>query len=454
MRTFWIARQSVVFLGAAGLALSFAACSGGGGIATSSQAGAQPQSVAYMPQTVGAAAFQTPSDVAPATYVPAALIGRVTPNALTKPIIDDSGSFAGGPIIIGTNTAKGTGVEGYASASGGNGIVGMAPSTNSGGVAVFGESNGVAGYGVYGFSTKGIGVRGYSGNGASYAGYFSNTASGSSVALDAIGNGSAIIGTSNVNTIIATSNNNGTGSGNAITGNSANSNGVVGTTTGNFEQGGNAGVLGQDQTPCGNACLNYGVAGTSTNGYGVFGSGETGVYGTASSGAAMTAFATGSALGLNVTQSGGGTIMTATNSGGDVMSLDGSGNMILAGTITTSGTPLITGRSGRAQLENVGDGQLAGGHAYVTMDSTFAAQLDPAQSYHVFVTPEGDSNGLYVTGLTRSGFTVRENHNGTASVAFSYRIVGASRHVGPQRPIHTPASVLRMERSARARLHP
>jgi hypothetical protein len=454
MRTFLVFRPGVVFLGAAGFALSLGACSGGSGMATSSQAGVQPQSVAYVPQTVGTAAFQTPSDVASETYVPAALIGRVTLNALTKPIIDDSGSFAGGPIIIGTNTAKGTGIEGYASASGGNGIVGMAPSSNSGGVAVFGESNGVAGYGVYGFSAKGVGVRGYSGNGASYAGYFSNTASGSSVALDAIGNGSAIIGTSNVNTIIATSNNNGTGSGNAITGNSANSNGVVGTTTGNFEQGGNSGVLGQDQTPCGNACLNYGVAGTSTNGYGVYGSGSTGVFGTSGSGAAMTAFATGSALGFNVTQSSGGTIMTATSSGSDVMSLDGSGNMILAGTLTQGGTPLISGRAGRAQLENVGDGQLVGGHASVTMDGTFAAQLDPTQPYHVFVTPEGDSNGLYVTGLTRSGFTVRENHGGTANVAFSYRIVGASRHVGQQRPIHTPASVLRMERSAHPRLRP
>jgi hypothetical protein len=41
----------------------------------------------------------------------------------------------------------------------------------------------------------------------------------------------------------------------------------------------------------------------------------------------------------------------------------------------------------------------------------------------VFITPEGDSRGVYVTAKTSLGFTVRENQGGQSTLAFSYRIV-------------------------------
>jgi len=43
--------------------------------------------------------------------------------------------------------------------------------------------------------------------------------------------------------------------------------------------------------------------------------------------------------------------------------------------------------------------------------------------YHVFLSPEGDCKGLYITNKSANGFDVREIGGGTASVAFSYRIV-------------------------------
>lgn len=49
----------------------------------------------------------------------------------------------------------------------------------------------------------------------------------------------------------------------------------------------------------------------------------------------------------------------------------------------------------------------------------------------MFVTPEGPNAGLYVTGKTAAGFTVRENPGGHSSIGFAYRIVatpaGAAR---------------------------
>ncbi|HEY7980612.1 MAG TPA: hypothetical protein VID19_03945, partial [Candidatus Eremiobacteraceae bacterium] len=40
-----------------------------------------------------------------------------------------------------------------------------------------------------------------------------------------------------------------------------------------------------------------------------------------------------------------------------------------------------------------------------------------------FVTPDGDNNGLYVTGKSAHGFIVREARGGRSTLAFDYRIV-------------------------------
>ncbi len=44
-------------------------------------------------------------------------------------------------------------------------------------------------------------------------------------------------------------------------------------------------------------------------------------------------------------------------------------------------------------------------------------------TYLVYVTPEGDSKGLYVTAKGPAGFEVREQQGGTSGVAFNYRVV-------------------------------
>jgi hypothetical protein len=54
-------------------------------------------------------------------------------------------------------------------------------------------------------------------------------------------------------------------------------------------------------------------------------------------------------------------------------------------------------------------------------------------SYHVFLTPHGDSKGLYVTNLTPTSFEVRESGGGTSSLSFDYKIVGKRRGYEAQR---------------------
>ncbi len=59
--------------------------------------------------------------------------------------------------------------------------------------------------------------------------------------------------------------------------------------------------------------------------------------------------------------------------------------------------------------------------------------LFSAIDYHIFLTPRGDSNGLYVSGLTSSGFEVREQKGGASSLDFDYRVVARRKDIpGPR----------------------
>ena len=74
-------------------------------------------------------------------------------------------------------------------------------------------------------------------------------------------------------------------------------------------------------------------------------------------------------------------------------------------------------------IEDYGEAQTSAGITYVRLDRVFANVIDPQQGYLVFVTPEGDTRGLYVTQRTATGFAVREIGGGHGKVPFAYRIV-------------------------------
>jgi hypothetical protein len=121
---------------------------------------------------------------------------------------------------------------------------------------------------------------------------------------------------------------------------------------------------------------------------------------------------------------------------GDVVSIDGSGNEVLAGKFTMNGSPLVRtqgtlghyvttfgARSSMPTLEDMGEARLANGQSYVAMDRAFAGTIDPNVKYMVFLTPEGDSHGLFVSAQTNRGFTVKENGGARSTLAFNYRIL-------------------------------
>jgi len=201
--------------------------------------------------------------------------------------------------------------------------------------------------------------------------------------------------------------NNGRGPG--VLGTSANGSGVVGRTTSNLacsSCNGDAGVLGEDHAAQRN--FNYGVAGVSTNGTGVAGTSTagTGVFAQSVSGLALStqgdALISGT-LTVSAGCTGCSAHVTRTSAGTSVMA--------------------YSPRAAAPTMEDVGEGQLQSGQAFVRLDSAFAATIDKARPYLVFLTPEGDSRGLYVVQKSAAGFTVRENQGGRSSVAFQYRIV-------------------------------
>jgi hypothetical protein len=80
-------------------------------------------------------------------------------------------------------------------------------------------------------------------------------------------------------------------------------------------------------------------------------------------------------------------------------------------------------------------GQLSNGSATVQLEPGFAA-LVKTDDYHVFLTPNGDTRGLYVSNRSQSGFTVHEAQAGTGSVSFSYRLVARRKDVTGARLEH------------------
>jgi len=84
-------------------------------------------------------------------------------------------------------------------------------------------------------------------------------------------------------------------------------------------------------------------------------------------------------------------------------------------------------------MEDFGSGSLERGVAIVKIDSAFAETVTGDASYHVFITPNGDSKGLYVIRKTATTFEVRESGGGVSTLTFDYRIVAKRRGYETQR---------------------
>jgi hypothetical protein len=217
--------------------------------------------------------------------------------------------------------------------------------------------------------------------------------------------------------------------GDGVYGQSTKGNGVEGSSTNNYGIRGNggSGIAGVGGF---NSSTGAGVYGYSTSGPGIVG------YSAASYGVWAQAASSLPALLVQggTTQEGFWAALLEDSRGNFLLGAEDTGNLEIAGLLYTNGSchygcsrTRHVARYGATTsvptIDDVGEATLRDGRASVALDPAFANTIDGAQPYLVLVTPEGDSDGLYVAGKTRRGFEVRENRGGHATIAFSYRIV-------------------------------
>ena len=236
------------------------------------------------------------------------------------------------------------------------------------------------------------------------------------------------------------------GTGHAIKGTAPSNDGIVGTTKyvstspSNFHSG----IEGVDSSTTGSN--DAGVFGRSIRGSGALGTGTIGVLGV---GTTYGVFGKGAAVGvegLMTSASSSGTAVLAVDLMGtgllyegidvhgiDLFKVDSAGNafaqsftapFMMGRQPTSDGPPVTTyvNQTSVPSLEDFGEAQLTSGTVFVPIDRAFASAID-RKGYLVFLTPEGDTHGLYVTHKSMKGFEVRENQGGRSTVPFSYRIV-------------------------------
>ncbi len=263
-------------------------------------------------------------------------------------------------------------------------------SCSSGRACVEGNSTGGSTWGVYGMGAIGDGVHG-----------ITSSTNGNS-------------GTSGISTGT-------TGSANGVYGRSSNGPGVHGTST-----GGKGlipiGVEGEASAPFADAVFGYFHGGSNGGFGGWFESNDS----TGQNGALLARGdnkATWIFIGYN-------------DSTLKECSIDPNANLSCSGTIkggnalrvrhhTSSGQHVLTyaSESATATIEDVGTARMFGGVANVAIPGDLASVMDRNSTYYVFLTPLGDTRGLYVSIKTPSAFQVRETERGRSSLTYDYRII-------------------------------
>jgi hypothetical protein len=258
---------------------------------------------------------------------------------------------------------------------------------------------------------------------------------------------------------------------------------VMGVASGNTGDGVSGVALGNGNGVSGvaNGPGALGVAGSGTFGVGGFTSGNNmagvfgsasadspGVWGQTSSGSwpAVEGFNRGNNNGvrgvsLGTAPPGGGAnvgVVGFSTSGSGVVGIASTpsgvafGGLFFGGLLVASGpkSAAVKHRDGSHRLfysvespeswfEDFGRTKLVRGKAEVKLDPNFAGFVR-TDDYHVFLSPEGQTKGLYVSRRSRKGFTVREQEEGASTTTFSYRIVARRKDLKIQRfkPVRLP----------------
>jgi hypothetical protein len=223
------------------------------------------------------------------------------------------------------------------------------------------------------------------------------------------------------------------------------------------------GVYGQSTSGSGVGAVSssgYGVYATSGSGTGVYGQSAsgTGVFGTTTSGlygvAGISGTASGSAGLVGVATGPNAVAFGTIVQGGATFAGYFNGTTVVNGAfaVTGSKSAAVKDASGQYRLmysvespeawfEDFGTGTLVNGKATVKLDPQFAQHIHTDQ-YHVFISEDGDHNGLHTTAKNTSGFTVEASsllakaagvNAAQAQGSFSWRVVAKRNDIKGER---------------------
>jgi hypothetical protein len=350
----------------------------------------------------------------------------------------------GGAGVIGASATAAPGVQGvnqgngdaiYGDNWGGSGRAVHGKSTSSSD-AIFGENAG-SGTGVHGISNTGVGVEG---SGEWYGVYGTSNAGVGVQALTVTGSAAVAAVNEGDKPAIVGSSGWGNGNGIALYGSTGTGIAVYATSAtgaGIYASGQNYGVAAVAKGP------GAAVSGTNSAGPGVYGAGSALYAGVVGSG-------TGGGPGVFAYNAAGGAGIVGQSASGQAGIFLGSVTITGALTVMGAKSAAVKGADGSLRrlycvespeswFEDFGAGQLSGGNATVQLASDFAA-LVHGDSYHVFLTPEGESKGwLYVGKKTPTSFAVQEAGGGNSDIGFSYRIVAKRKDITGARLEHVDA---------------
>jgi hypothetical protein len=399
----------------------------------------------------------------------AGVSGTVTATTGSPYGVYGSSASSNGYGIFGTNTATtGYATAVYGTSASGVGVWGNSTAPSGYAYGVYGAASSPNGFGVYGNASSATGttygVAGYtsSPNGVGTLGYSYATSGGTTgvEGLVSSTSGTAVYGDSTATTgstygvygtVASTS---GVGVYGSSTASSGKTYGVEGVT---YSSAG-AGIYGETLASSGTSLgilgqasgdTNIGVAGTQliystiggevmANGEGLWGDtyvGNVGVLATADDAEALAAYNSATNVATmfveNQTDASSNAIVLATYSDyGGFCDIFVNGNLSCSGSVgghavidQTHEVALYSVQAADNWMEDAGSGQLHGGIATVTLDAAYAQTVNTTVDYHVFLTPNGDCKGLYVTQKSPTSFEVHELGGGTSSIAFDYRIM-------------------------------
>jgi hypothetical protein len=342
---------------------------------------------------------------------------------------------------------------------------------SSGVFGVFGPSSTTDfGSGVVGLSSTGYGVVGEAVGGTYAAVYGQNYSAFGGPGVQGVSAGNGVVGqSSKTNAIVGQTTQTSSSTSAGVLGQDlANdglfNDGVLGTTT-----NGGYGVEGDSSSDAlggveGVATTGFGVRGnasgtnaavlgynsdTASNGGGPGSETEAGVYAESANGTGLYSYSTNFFGGEVENDSGVSTfeVINDTGTGNPIILynketntfpfyVSATGNITSAGYVVSKGggtlaktrnpsSDLVTygAQQTESTVEDFGSGQLVNGSAAIALKPDFAQTINMASSYMVFITPDGDTNGLYVAQKSPTGFVVRETRSGHSTLAFDYRIV-------------------------------